>query len=31
MAFLRDIISWLNFNAKRIIYRRPKYFVDVHK
>lgn len=31
-GFLLEILfHGLNFNAKRIRYRRPKYFVDVHK
>jgi hypothetical protein len=31
-GFLLEILfHGLNFNAKRIIFRRPKYFVDVHQ
>jgi len=31
-GFLLEILfHGLNFNAKRIKYRRPKYFIDVHK
>ena len=29
--FCRNIISWANFNIKRIRLRRPTYFMDFHK
>ena len=31
MVFVRDLISWLNFHAKRFKVSRTKFYVDTHK
>lgn len=31
MVIFRDIISWVNYNAKRLKPSRPCYQLDVHK